>query len=91
MLASLDGQLLLVLALRALHPENDFLGSLCLLPEDGFSLSSKTLLLTVVSPSPLRKLRFLSLLVLGYFVDCVFQTLSSTVGFPRLGYVDHLD
>jgi len=48
-LATLEGELLLVLAGSALHSENDLLGGLGLLLEDWFGLTTETLLLTVVS------------------------------------------
>jgi len=48
-LAALEGELLLVLAGSALHSEDDLLGGLGLLLEDGLGLTTETLLLAVVS------------------------------------------
>jgi hypothetical protein len=48
-LATLEGELLLVLAGSALHSEDDLLGGLGLLLEDGLGLTTETLLLAVVS------------------------------------------
>ena len=49
MLGPLQGHLHLVLAVFALEAESDFLGSLCLLVKDGLSLTTKSLLLAVVT------------------------------------------
>ena len=49
MLASLQRQLLLGLALCALETQNDLLGSLGLLVEDGLGLTTITALLTVIT------------------------------------------
>lgn len=49
MLASLDGELLTVLALGALHSQHDLLGGLGLLSEDGLGLTSESSLLAVVT------------------------------------------
>jgi len=48
MFGSLDGDLVLPLACRALEPQDQLLGGLCLLPQDGLGLTSETLLLTIV-------------------------------------------
>ena len=68
MLASLDGDLLLGLAHSALHSEHDLLGGLGLLLEDGFGLTTETLLFSVITSTTLREGRLLTLLVLGYLV-----------------------
>ena len=47
-LGPLDGHLVLPLADRALHPEHQLLGGLCLLPQNRLRLTSKALLLSVV-------------------------------------------
>jgi len=44
----LDGALVLPLAARTLHPQHQLLRGLGLLPQDGFGLTTKTLLLSVV-------------------------------------------
>ena len=49
LLGALECLLVLVLALRALEPENDLLGHLSLLVENGLGLTTKTLLLSVVT------------------------------------------
>ena len=48
MLGPLDGNLVLPLADRALHPEHQLLRGLRLLPQDRLRLASKALLLPVV-------------------------------------------
>ena len=48
MFGSLDGDLVLPLACRALEPQDQLLGGLCLLPQDRLGLPSKALLLTIV-------------------------------------------
>ena len=87
--ASLDGELLPKLAFGAFHPENDLLGGLGLLPEDGLSLSSETLLFPVVPSLSLSKQGFLSLLVLGYLVDSVLKALAFAERPSTLGDVHH--
>merc|ERR1712186_134040 len=62
-LGSLDGALVLPLALSALQPEHQLLGGLGLLPQDGLGLASEALLLTVVPASALGLLRLGGLLV----------------------------
>lgn len=54
-LATLHGELHLVLAVLALETEGDLLGGLGLLLEDWLGLTSITLLLTVVTPAALGK------------------------------------
>lgn len=45
-----------------------------LLSEDGLSLSSKTLLFPVITPSTLRSMTFLGLFILCYFVQFMYFT-----------------
>merc|ERR1719458_503297 len=59
MLRTLDGNLLTAFALGAFKTKYQFLGGLCLLPQDGFGLTSETLLFAIVTPTSLCKLRFL--------------------------------
>ena len=47
-LGPLDGHLVLPLAHRALHPQDQLLRGLGLLPQDRLRLTSKTLLLAIV-------------------------------------------
>ena len=49
-LASLDGDLILALAVGALESEHDLLRRLGLLPEDGLGLTAVSLLLAIVTP-----------------------------------------
>lgn len=49
MLATLDGLLMLLAALKALQTEDNLLGGLSLLVEDGLRLTTKTRLLPVVT------------------------------------------
>lgn len=55
MLASLQRNLLLLLALGALHTQHDLLGSLGLLTEDRLGLTTITTLLSVVTTLTLRE------------------------------------
>ena len=89
MLAALQGQLHLVFALLAFHTEHDLLGGLGLLLEDGLGLTSKTLLLSVVTTLSLGKDGSLSSLVLGNLVQGVLSALlGSTEGLAGLGNVN---
>merc|ERR1711942_277649 len=69
MLASLDGDLVLALAISALQSEDDLLGGLGLLSEDGLGLSSVSLLLAIVTPLALSLERVLAFLVLRHLVQ----------------------
>ena len=66
MLGPLDGDLMLPLALGALDPQDQLLGGLCLLPQDGLGLTAETLLFPVVPPPSLGLLRLGRFLVLSY-------------------------
>merc|ERR1711915_438851 len=66
MLGSLDGTLVLPLALGALESQHQLLSGLGLLPQDGLGLTSESLLLTVVPAPALGLLRLGGLLVLGH-------------------------
>ena len=68
LLAALERHLHLVLADGALETENDLLGRLRLLVEDGLGLTTVTRLLTVVTTLALRGQRSLARLVLGHLV-----------------------
>jgi len=70
-LASFDGHLILSLAVRALQPEDDLLGGLGLLSEDGLGLSTVSLLLAVVTTLALGLERIFTLLVLRHLVKRV--------------------
>jgi hypothetical protein len=88
-LASLQGQLALGLALDALQAQHDLLGGLGLLVEDGLGLTSVTGLLTVVSALSLGEQRGLASLVLGDLVLGVLAALLAlAVGVSGLGNVD---
>merc|ERR1719266_3018848 len=88
-LGPLDGHLVLPLADRALHPEHQLLGGLCLLPQDGLGLTSKALLLAIVPPSALGLLGLSGFLVLGHLEFAVLVALGA-VGVSSLGHVHHL-
>ena len=63
------------------EPQDDLLGGLCLLVEDGLGLSSVTGLLPVVSTLSLGEDRVLSLLVLGHLVlGVLLASLTLAVG-----------
>merc|ERR1711915_695331 len=74
-LAPLDGQLLAVLAIGALHLEHDLPGGLSLLVEDGLGLTTETALLAIVTALALRGEGVLALLVLGDLVHGVLAAL----------------
>jgi hypothetical protein len=74
-LASTNATLQFVRAFLTLEQDDDFLRCFSLLMEDGLRLSSKALLLPVVSPLSLCHERILPLLVLRYRVSHVFVAL----------------
>lgn len=89
MLATLQGELGLGLALDAFQSQNDLLGRLGLLVEDRLGLTTITGLLTVVSALSLGEQRGLASLVLGDLVLGVLAALLAlAVGVSRLGNVD---
>lgn len=89
MLASLQSQLQLGLALDALQSQHDLLGSLSLLVEDRLGLTTVTGLLAVVSSLSLGEERGLASLVLGDLVLGVLAAvLALAVGVAGLGNVD---
>merc|ERR1739845_229242 len=59
MLGTLDGNLLATLALSAFQTKYQLLCSLGLLPQDGFRLTTETLLFAIVTPTSLCKLGLL--------------------------------
>lgn len=68
MLTSLQGKLSLGLANNTFQSQDNLLGGLGLLVENGLSLTTKTGLLTVVSSLTLSEQRSLTSLVLGHLV-----------------------
>jgi len=90
MLASLDGHLVLALAISALQSEDDLLGGLGLLSEDGLGLSTVSLLLAVVTTLALGLQRVLTLLVLRHLVKRVLPAFGGgTESAASLGNVNH--
>merc|ERR1719198_2884298 len=87
-LAALDGEHLLRLALGALHLQHDLLRGLRLLVEHGLGLAAETGLLRVVTTLTLRGERVLALLVLRDLVVRVLLALLAE-GVARLRDVDH--
>lgn len=88
-LASLQGQLQLGLALDALQPQDDLLGGLGLLVEDGLGLTTITALLPVITSLTLGEQGGLASLVLGDLVLGVLAALLAlAVGVTGLGNVD---
>lgn len=75
MLAALEGQLVLLLAHTALHSEDDLLGGLGLLLENGLGLTTVTLLLAVVAALTEGEEGGLAGLVLGDFLGGVLVAL----------------
>lgn len=90
MLATLEGNLLSVLAFGTFHPQYNFLGGLSLLPENRLSLSTESLLFTIVTSTTLRGVPFFALLVLCDFVSLVDFALFAK-GASLLRHVHHLD
>jgi hypothetical protein len=91
-LASLQRELLLGLALRALKTQDDLLGSLGLLVEDRLGLTTITALLPVVTTLTLGGQRGLASLVLGNLVLGVLVAVLGLAERPA-GFrnVDHFD
>lgn len=88
-LASLQGQLALGLALDALQSQDDLLGGLGLLVEDGLGLTTITALLSVVTALTLGEQRGLASFVLGDLVLGVLAALLAlAVGVSGLGNID---
>ena len=72
------------------QPENDLLGGLRLLVEDGLRLTTVTGLLAVVTALALRERRGLAGLVLSDLVQSVLAALAALAeGLPGLGNVHH--
>ena len=87
---SLDGQLLLELALGALHTKNDLLGRFRFLVKDGLLLAAVALLFHVVASLALGVHAVLALLVLGHLVERVLlAVLALAERTTRLRHVDH--
>ncbi len=78
-----------MLAAGTFELENDLLGDLGFLFEDGLLLTSETLLLVIVSSSSLREEAFLSFLVLRDFVLGVLLAVVGTVGVACFGHLHH--
>merc|ERR1711942_389204 len=90
MLASFDDDLIFALAIRAFQSEDALFRGLGLLSEDGLSLTSVSLLLSVVTPLALSLERILAFLVLRYFVQGVFSAFSRAAESPTsFGNVHH--
>ena len=86
MLRTLDGNLLTAFTLGAFKTKYQLLGGLCVLPQDGFGMTSENLLFAIVTPTSLCKLRFLWLFVLGHF-KLLMSITGRTVSLPRLGNI----
>jgi hypothetical protein len=89
MLGSLETQLLLGLTFLTFQTQDDLTGSLCLLVEDGFGLSTETHLLGIVTPFSLGKIRSLTSLVLCHLVESMLLALSLAVGAAFFGDIHH--
>jgi hypothetical protein len=76
-------------AFVALKSEGDLLGCFGFLSKDRFGLSTITGLLAIVTSSTLGSFTFLTLLVLGHFVDGVSAALAWAVCLPCLWYYHH--
>jgi len=91
-LASLQSELLLGLAGSALKTQDDLLGGLSLLVEDGLGLTTITALLSVITTLTLGEKGSLSSLVLGDLVLGVLSALLAlAIGPAGFGNVDHFD
>merc|ERR1719192_418896 len=87
-LGSLDGTLILPLAISALQPQHKLLGGLRLLPQDGLRLTTESLLLAIVPASTLGLLGLGRLLVLGHLHLHVLVALGAE-GVTTFGHVNH--
>merc|ERR1719273_558037 len=90
MFGSLDGNLMLPLALGALQPQHQLLSCLCLLPENRLGLTTESLLLTIIPTSSLSLLRLGRFLVLGHLELLVSVALPAVCA-ALFGDVDHPD
>ena len=89
MLAALESELLLGLADSALEAEDNLLGGLGLLVEDGLGLTTITALLAIITTLSLGEQRSLAGIVLGDLVLGVLAALLAlAVGVTGLGNVD---
>lgn len=88
--APFDRQLFPVLAFGTLHPENNLLRGLRFFSEDGFSLTTITFLLAIVTSLSLSENGLLSLLVLRHFMQRVLLALAFAEGLSSFGNVDHV-
>jgi len=89
---SLDRSLVLPLADGALHLEDQLLRGLRLLPQDRLRLTSEPLLLAIIPPPSLGRLRLGGLLVLGHFERLMRLALGvGAVGLSQLRHVHHLE
>jgi hypothetical protein len=91
-LRPLQREVLLCLTLLAPQAQDDHVGRLGFLVENGLGLTTKTHLLGVIMAFLLGKVGRLAQLVLGYLVDLVQTPLASgAVRLAFLGHVDHFD
>ena len=89
MLAALEGNLKLRLALLALEAEHDLLRGLSLLVKDGLGLSAKSHLLPVVASLALGKVGSFASLVLRHLVHLVLPALFTLAeGAALFGNID---
>merc|ERR1719322_632878 len=90
MFGPLDRNLVLPLALKTLNPQHQLLGSLGLLPQDGFGLTSKSLLFTIIPTSSLGLLGLSRFLVLDHLELLVCHALGvGAVGSSHFRYIHH--
>jgi hypothetical protein len=89
-LAALDRQLDSVLAINALHTQDNLLCGLGLLAENRLSLATETGLFAVVTSATLSETRFLALLVLRNLVIGMLAAFAWAERTTSLWDVDHL-
>ena len=87
-LTALEWKHSLAFALGALDLQDDLLGCLGLLSEDGLSLTTETLLLGIVTSLTLSDKGSLTSLVLGYLMAGMLLA-SLAIGVSRLWNADH--
>jgi len=88
--ASLEGDLLLVLARRAFHSQDNLLCGLGLLLEDGLGLTTETGLFAIVSSLTLGEKRGLTSLVLSHLMEAMTLAFAAAAeGVSGFWNVDH--
>merc|ERR1719322_1042836 len=92
MLGTLDGNLIFPFAFHTFHTQHQLFGCFSLLSQNGLGLTTETLLLTIITSTTLRLLRFLGLLVLSHLEHFVALAVRmGTESSSFLGNVHHFE